>query len=204
MVTSQSWFSKLPWVDQPNADIEGYCKDVKEDYNLLVKLKEWRENGVVIFENAIDFSDIADFQEELDTLISNPMSYSVEIDHLGARSDISQFTESDLRSFDTLKFCNVHGISPAARKLSLSKTVVSFLAHIFGERPCVMQTLTFNKGSQQPAHADFAFVFNQTDISYMAASWIPLEDIHADAGPLAYYPGTHKVGEFGFYDFGDG
>ena len=67
-----------------------------------------------------------------------------------------------------------------------------------------MQTLTFNKGSQQPAHADFAFVHNQIDISFMAASWIPLEDIHSDSGPLAYYPGTHKVVNCGFYDFGDG
>jgi hypothetical protein len=28
--------------------------------------------------------------------------------------------------------------------------------------------------------------------------------VHPDAGLLAYYPGTHNVVSFGFYDFGDG
>lgn len=116
----------------------------------------------------------------------------------------AQCTSEELLSCHNLRFNNIHYISPAARALGLAPSVVRFLRHVFGETPCTMQSLTFNKGSQQPAHADFAFVYNQTDIAFLAASWIPLESVHPDSGPLAYYPGTHNVVKFGFYDFGDG
>lgn len=204
MVKIENWFSNLPWIDYPDSNIKKYCLNKTEEYDLYNKLLEWKENGVVIFENAIDLKELDDFLNDLDFLISNPQKFEIEVDHAGGRFKISDFSEIELRSNDRLKFCNIHSISSAARRLCLSKTVVSFLNHIFLDKTAVIQTLSFNKGSQQPAHADFAFVFNQTNISFMAASWIPLEDIHEDSGPLAYYPGTHKVGEFGFYDFGNG
>jgi len=204
-VTRDRWFAKLPWIDQEGANIDDYCRTHQEPlFDLKDKLTHWRDQGVVIFERAISPVAIDAFLGEMDSLISAPQGFSLEMDIAGKRKPISEFTTEELRSYDKLKFNNVHYISPAARLLSLSPVVVNFLRHVFQETPCAMQTLTFNKGSQQPAHADFAFVHNQTNISFMAASWIPLEDIHPDSGPLAYYPGTHKVMNFGFYDFGDG
>ncbi|MFK7883711.1 MAG: phytanoyl-CoA dioxygenase family protein [Phycisphaerales bacterium] len=79
---------------------------------------------------------------------------------------------------------------PAAAHLSLSKAVTGFLTHIFQSPPCVLQSLLFHKGSQQPIHLDYPYVRTQTDLSRMAASWIPLEDVHEDSGPLAYYCGS--------------
>ncbi len=76
--------------------------------------------------------------------------------------------------------------------------------NMYFRKPHARCRRTFNRGSQQPAHADFAFVYNQKDIAFLAASWIPLENVHPDSGPLAYYPGTHNVVKFGFYDFGEG
>jgi len=32
----------------------------------------------------------------------------------------------------------------------------------------------------------------------MAASWIALEDVDKDAGPLRYYPGSHKIPPYRF------
>jgi ectoine hydroxylase-related dioxygenase (phytanoyl-CoA dioxygenase family) len=32
--------------------------------------------------------------------------------------------------------------------------------------------------------------------SQLAAAWIALEDVHPDAGPLAYYPGSHRIPKF--------
>jgi ectoine hydroxylase-related dioxygenase (phytanoyl-CoA dioxygenase family) len=124
---------------------------------------------------------------------------------VGAISKLTnQWTSEELRSCHNLRFNNIHYISPAARELGLSPIITRFLRHVFAETPCTMQTLTFNKGSQQPAHADFAFVYNQINVAYLAASWVPLEHVHPDSGPLAYYPGTHNVVKFGFYDFGGG
>jgi ectoine hydroxylase-related dioxygenase (phytanoyl-CoA dioxygenase family) len=68
----------------------------------------------------------------------------------------------------------------------------------------VLQSLTFYRGSQQPAHIDYPYVRCQTRLAHLAASWIPLEDIHEDSGPLAYYPGSHRTEISGFYDWGRG
>jgi hypothetical protein len=37
--------------------------------------------------------------------------------------------------------------------------------------------------------------------SHLLATWIALEDVHPDAGPLVYYPGSHKIP---LYTFADG
>jgi hypothetical protein len=172
-VTQERWFANLPWIDQENPDIEAYCQsNAVAEFDLCEKLQQWHRDGIVIFENAINTSEIDGFLAELDELISENTKFELEIDFSGSRKPISQFLSSELRNYDKLRFNNIHCISPAARKLALSQSVVSFLKHIFQDQPCAMQTLCFNKGSQQPVHADFAFVHNQTDISFMAASWM--------------------------------
>lgn len=199
------WMQSLPWIDRDDADIEAYCRTHPEPMmDLPAKLAQWREDGVVIFENAIPDSSIAAFEAEMEAVIRSPASYQQTVTTRDGTRETKDCTTEELRSSTNLRFNNIHFISPAARHLSLAPTVVRFLRHIFAETPCTIQTLSFNRGSQQPAHADFAFVYNQTDLAFMAASWIPLEDVHPDSGPLAYYPGTHKVASFGFYDFGDG
>lgn len=41
-------------------------------------------------------------------------------------------------------------------------------------------------------------------LSQLAAAWILLEDIQADAGPLVYYKGSHRPDQLGFFDWGEG
>lgn len=43
----------------------------------------------------------------------------------------------------------------------------------------------------------FSYVTSQIP-SHLAAAWIPLEDVHADAGPLYYFAGSHKIKKFKF------
>jgi ectoine hydroxylase-related dioxygenase (phytanoyl-CoA dioxygenase family) len=94
--------------------------------------------------------------------------------------------------------------SRAAALLSLTPTVMDFLRHVFRGPASVCQSLTFWRGSEQAIHIDYPYVNQQTKLSYLAASWIPLEDVHLDAGPLAYYPGGHRIERSGFFDWGDG
>ena len=204
-VTKQDYLARLPWIDRADADIDAYCQTHHEDlFDLRQALTDWKRDGVVIFPGAIAPAALDAFDRELETLIANPgcCRQEVKVDKYSKHTE--ECTSEELRTCHNLRFNNIHFVSPAARRLGLAPVLVRFLRHVFQETPCTMQTLTFNKGSQQPAHADFAFVHNQKNIAYLAASWIPLEDVHPDAGPLAYYPGTHNVVSFGFYDFGDG
>lgn len=204
-VTRDSFLARMPWIDHDDADIDAYCRTHHESlFDLRQALTAWKQDGVVIFPGAIPLADLDAFEGELEALVAAPTAHRQEVKVGRHSKHTDECTSEELRQCQNLRFNNVHYISPAARRLGLCPTVVRFLTHVFQETPCTMQTLTFNKGSQQPAHADFAFVYNQKDIAFLTASWIPLEDVHPDAGPLAYYPGTHNVVRFGFYDFGDG
>jgi ectoine hydroxylase-related dioxygenase (phytanoyl-CoA dioxygenase family) len=47
-------------------------------------------------------------------------------------------------------------------------------------------------------------VHHHRQLGQLAAAWIPLEDIQAEAGPLVYYKGSHLPDQLGFYDWGQG
>ncbi len=205
-VTAQDWYKNRPWIDEPDADIQGYCRGLArpEDYDLKAKLEYWHEHGVVIFENAIDTRLIDLLNEDLDALVRTPQDHDLTIEIAGDRVNIRDCSTETLTERDRLKFNHIHCASLAACHLSLSKCVTSFLGHIFQSPPCLLQSLTFNKGSQQPIHLDYPYVKSQKYLSRMAASWIPLEDVHPDAGPLAYYCGSQKPEVLPFFDWGGG
>jgi phytanoyl-CoA hydroxylase len=205
-VKAQDWYANRPWIDEPDADIDAYCRSLAhpEDYDLKAKLEYWREHGVVIFENAIDTDLIDLMQADLDELKATPTQHDVTVEIAGKQMPISACDSETLSNESRIKFCSVQTASPAAAHLSLSKVVTSFLGHIFQNPPCVLQSLLFHKGSQQPIHLDYPYVRTQTSLSRMAASWIPLEDVHADSGPLEYYCGSQKPEIMPFFDWGGG
>lgn len=76
-------------------------------------------------------------------------------------------------------------------ELASSPKVLDFLKWALGDDPLLMGSLQFQKGTQQEAHIDAIFFWPEPAYS-MAGLWVALEDIHEDAGPLFYLPGSHK------------
>lgn len=186
-------------------DVKEYVSALsdKTGYDLAGKLTEWKERGVVIFENAVNINYIEALKSDIDYLREHHRDYELSAEIRGVQKSIAEFTREDLNS-DGFKFNSIHSISKAAAYLSLTEAVTTFLRHVFMSPPVALQSLTFYKGSQQPAHVDYPYVRCQSKLAHLAASWIPLEDIHADSGPLIYYPGSHKLAVSGFFDWGNG
>ncbi len=93
--------------------------------------------------------------------------------------------------------------SPAVRRLAASEEVVGFLRLAYGREPFPFQTLNFERGSQQHAHAD-TMHFHAEPPLFMCGVWLALEDVAEDAGPLLYYPGSHKLPVLSMRDVGVG
>jgi phytanoyl-CoA hydroxylase len=206
VITEADWQDSLPWVDRASdLEIEEYVSRLptRPGFDLQVKLKEWRDQGLVLFEGAIDDSLLNAFNQDIDHLIANNGDYQLDVEIPGDRLPISAVAREVLTQ-PRVKLNHIHTISLAASRLSLSTAVVEFLRHVFGEAPAVLQSLTFVRGSQQPAHMDYPYVRAQTKIAHVAASWLPLEDIHPAAGPLAYYPGSHRSDRCRTFDWGGG
>jgi ectoine hydroxylase-related dioxygenase (phytanoyl-CoA dioxygenase family) len=199
------WTADLPWIDRDDADIDAYVSSLPKqpDYDLRGYLKRWRDRGLVTFEGVVDTRLIDRMLEDIDHFMRNFDQYRLPIEVRGEQTSSDKMSAFP-QDMAGVKINHLHCFSKAAARLSLTPQVVDFLSHLFRGPASVCQSLTFWRGSEQPIHIDYPYVRQQTKLSYLAASWTPLEDIHPDSGPLGYYPGGHKPGASGFFDWGGG
>lgn len=77
------------------------------------------------------------------------------------------------------------------RAIAANPTVIDLLSKLYGRKAFPFQTLNFPVGTQQDAHSDSVH-FSSLPERFMCGVWLAMEDIGPDAGPLFYYPGSHK------------
>ncbi len=195
----------IPWIDRDDADIEAFAKTYQTpvSFDLVDKLTSWKRNGFVVFRSVVSHDLIDKLIADVNHLRDRFHDYLIPIEVRGQQT-WSKAVSREIIEGSGVKFNHLHTSSLYAARLSLTREVTEFLEAIFGSPATPMQSLTFWMGSQQPTHIDYPYVRMQRRLAYMAASWIPLEDVHPDAGPLAYYPGAHKPAVSGFFDWGQG
>lgn len=205
LVQAQQWLSSRTWPDAEPEKLEYYLEKYAavSDFPLREKLVDWIRDGIVIFEQVVDPRLIDALLGDIDYLRKHHMDFDLLAELKGRQGHLREFSADDLES-DGVKFNSIQTISYAAAKLSLTRELAQFLRVVFDDAPCATQSLTFYKGSQQPIHIDYPYVRTQTKLAHLVASWIPLEDINPDSGPLAYYPGSHRVEISDFFDWGGG
>lgn len=195
-----------PWIDAPDASIDAYVNSLSTPVSGLAQaLAQWRSDGVVIFRGALPGSLVDLFREDFAYLRSHSKSFDLIVNDDSDWGDkpIASFPPARLEAFG-IRFVHIHTISKAAILLSLAPAVTEFLTHVFRAPPCILQSLTFFRGSQQAVHADYPYVNAQTKLGTLAASWVALEDVSPDAGPLVYFPKSHSVETIGTFDWGNG
>jgi ectoine hydroxylase-related dioxygenase (phytanoyl-CoA dioxygenase family) len=97
------------------------------------------------------------------------------------------------------KFNDLYLFEPAVRELAMGNRLSKLLHILMNDRVVLCNSLSFAFGSQQPPHVDSLYMTPQTP-NKLLATWIALEDVHPDAGPLSYYPGSHLIPRFIFKD----
>jgi ectoine hydroxylase-related dioxygenase (phytanoyl-CoA dioxygenase family) len=90
------------------------------------------------------------------------------------------------------KLVDLYARSPAALEVALHANVQRFLRLVFEDAPLLFQSLSFERGSEQPAHQDTAYVVVTPPLEF-AAAWIALEDVRPGSGELFYVPGSHRL-----------
>ncbi len=87
------------------------------------------------------------------------------------------------------------------RGTSLHPRLVPILHALLPGKAVLCNTLSLDYGSQQSAHVDSMYM-TPTTIGHLVATWIALEDVSSGAGPLHYYPGSHKIEPYLFSNGG--
>ena len=82
------------------------------------------------------------------------------------------------------------------RAIACNPVLLDMLTALYGKTAFPFQTLNFPIGTQQPAHSDHIH-FCSIPERFMCGVWVALEDADEDAGPLFYYPGSHRWPSYG-------
>jgi hypothetical protein len=75
--------------------------------------------------------------------------------------------------------------------IAVNAQVTALLGRLYGRPAFPFQTLNFPVGTQQAAHSDMVHFSSQPE-KFMCGVWLAMEDVTEDAGPLFYYPGSHR------------
>ncbi|OYZ84961.1 MAG: phytanoyl-CoA dioxygenase [Sphingomonadales bacterium 17-56-6] len=134
------------------------------------------ENGFAVF----DFND-AELEGRIERIKAN-LGPRYEIDFTNPDADK---TQNHRRIQDAWTF------DPDVKAIASNQFVVDLLSKLYGRAAFPFQTLNFPVGTQQDAHADSVH-FSSLPERFMCGVWLAMEDIGPDAGPLFYYPGSHK------------
>jgi ectoine hydroxylase-related dioxygenase (phytanoyl-CoA dioxygenase family) len=97
------------------------------------------------------------------------------------------------------KFHDLFLMSAEVRGLALDFGLSSILADLLGEPAVLCSSFNLERGTAQPMHIDSLSLTPRTPHSLVTA-WIALEDVQPDAGPLVYFPGSHRIPLYVFND----
>ncbi|ESS41290.1 Phytanoyl-CoA dioxygenase [Burkholderia cenocepacia KC-01] len=92
---------------------------------------------------------------------------------------------------DGLRIQDAWTFDADVKRIATNEHIIKLLSTLFGRQAWPFQTLNFPVGTQQHMHTDSVH-FSSAPERFMCGVWTALEDIGPDAGPLLYYPGSHK------------
>jgi hypothetical protein len=167
-------FPGLPLIESPLFPV------LKADWGLTMEeeriANDLHEKGYAVF----DFPDTV-LDSRIDR-IQHHLGPSYGIDFADT---ISDKTIGKRRVQDAWRF------DEDVRAIAINQAVIDLLSKLYGRRAFPFQTLNFPVGTQQDAHSDSVH-FSSLPERFMCGVWLAMEDIGPDAGPLFYYPGSHK------------
>jgi ectoine hydroxylase-related dioxygenase (phytanoyl-CoA dioxygenase family) len=193
----------LPWVDKksfPDELAHRLAQQIitAQDADLL---QRWHEDGYVIFRGLIEPHLIDALWRDYERAWRERPVCRVHVEGKGLILLSEAPPRSELHHHH-FRFQDFHNVTEAGRMIMLHPGIVRFLSQAFDEPPVGMQSLTFEYGTEQHLHQDFAFVNVGFRInSHLAAAWVACEDVGPEQGPLVLYRGSHRIPKF---DFGDG
>jgi hypothetical protein len=146
------------------------------DQEILRIARELNENGYAIFDFPDrDFNDVAE-------AIKRELTPSFDFNH---------WRSSGYERGEGMRVQDAWQSNQNVRRFATNKVVSDLLTKLYGRQAHPFQTLNFPVGTQQHFHTD-SIHFSSMPERFMCGVWIALEDISEDAGPLVYYPGSHK------------
>jgi len=146
--------------------------------------KEYEESGYAVIDTGLDEQVLDDCAQELERYFGPDREHP-----------------ENVPSADHNRIQDAWYINQNVLTIAQCPAVLKALNDLYGKTMRPFQTLNFRVGTQQPVHSDNIH-FNSEPFGGMCGVWVALEDIGPDQGPLIYYPGSQKLPEMNYPDFG--
>jgi hypothetical protein len=111
--------------------------------------------------------------------------------HLTPHFDFERWRRHGWKHNEGMRLQHAWRFDEDVRAIAVNPAILKLLGDIFGRKPWPFTTLNFPVGTQQHFHSDCVH-FSSIPERFMCGVWVALEDISDDAGPLEYFPGSHK------------
>lgn len=167
-------FPGIPFIESPLFAMQKGDAGLTEIEERIAS--DLNRNGFAVF----DFPD-PDIDARIDR-VKNHLGprYGIDFDNPTADKTTGERRIQDAWQFDE-----------DVRAIAANKAVLELLGKLYGREAFPFQTLNFPVGTQQDAHSDSVH-FSSLPERFMCGVWLAMEDVGPDAGPLFYYPGSHK------------
>lgn len=157
----------------------------------------WDEQGFLALPGFYSGTELDSAQQAVEQAwITNAPRIVVDDLVTGRRSRLMD-VDTDARREHRFKVNDLYLECEEVRQLALNPRITPILSELLGHRPVVCNSLNFQQGSGQPDHVDSLYMTPRSPW-HLIAIWVALEDCHMDAGPLRYYPGSHKIPQYVF------
>jgi ectoine hydroxylase-related dioxygenase (phytanoyl-CoA dioxygenase family) len=162
--------------------------------------KSFAENGFLIISGFFDQLDLDGVRAAYDAVWRDrPLDAVVDTRLTNRRIRIKDVTAEE-RAYP-VKVNDLYLRDETLRDIVLSHRIGAILTELFEDDPVIINTLSVEYGTQQRAHLDTLFMTPSTP-GKLLATWMALEDVAEDAGPLFYYPESNHIEPYVFEDGG--
>ena len=199
-----------PWLDHDGAEEKiqerlerGLISDEEADL-----LSQWVTQGYFILRQAIDESEfgvIDEYVEDLDGLwTTDKPSDGLQIMslHIDGRppgpTDHAELLSwplerrLELRDTQIWRIHYYHPYTRAGLKLTKAPKLLRMSQLLLDEDPVLINSIGFKWSSQVTLHQDLC-AYHIHPGNRLIGVWLGCQDVNLDAGPLAVYPGSHRV-----------
>ena len=160
------------------------------------KVSSFFENGYLVIPKLFDDEEVAAINAAVDRAWADRSIYNNLT--ISAYTGTANYVETYLRHVDPAarqfqhKLNHLYLYDPRVFDLIFSDKLHSVLAELLQGQPLVFNGINMEHGTEQRMHIDTFYMPPRT-FGKMVASWIALEDIHPDSGPLTYYPKSNQI-----------
>jgi hypothetical protein len=180
------------WVDRPDAheEVERRLDGGQVTAAEAARLHKFVEEGYCVVQLDLDDHFTESFDRDVDRMWrERPFDLAVA----GKYGDLCSFRDIDAGARAVgYRIADLHSHSDRALDVYLHPQLFRMVELIFGATAVAFQSLYFEWGSEQGLHRDPMFVPTEPP-SHLVASWVALEDIRPDSGPLLYAPRSHRM-----------